>query len=234
MQAAFADVTAQQRQRRRQRQQQHRLNETTNGHAPGHEQLDTSEYPSSSSSSEVEDNDDQNQRYSQQRLERAHLRSSTPLQLLQARSYEIEKSLFIYLLLFRCIVSIITSRTIFAPDEHWQSLEVAHRIVFGYGFETWEWRDPRSTNSSSNSNGWGSGPIRSPLYPAMFVLPYWLLYKLGLDNTRLLVSKSHLDYRKLISRKFLNAIDSTTQFVASSTGRFDRSIYLQAGTKITQ
>lgn len=25
------------------------------------------------------------------------------------------------------------------PDEHWQSSEVAHRLVFGYGFLTWEW-----------------------------------------------------------------------------------------------
>ncbi|KAJ6296068.1 hypothetical protein OIU78_023996 [Salix suchowensis] len=25
-------------------------------------------------------------------------------------------------------------------DEHWQALEVAHRIVFGYGHLTWEWR----------------------------------------------------------------------------------------------
>lgn len=171
MQAA-ADVTARRR---------HQLYETTNGHAPGSEQLDTSNYPSSS------EEDDIKQVPLRQRTERVLLRYSTPLQLLQSQAYATERCLFIYLLLFRCVVAIITSRTIFAPDEHWQSLEVAHRIVFGYGFETWEWRDPRS---DATNNGWGSGPIRSPLYPALFVLPYWVLYKFGLDNTRLLVSDS--------------------------------------------
>jgi hypothetical protein len=193
MQAA-ADVTIQRR---------HRLNETTNGHAPGHEELDVSEYPSSS---EEEDNDDQKQTHSRQRQERARLRSSTPSQLLQAQRYATEKSLFLCLLLFRCIVAIITSRTIFAPDEHWQSLEVAHRIVFGYGYETWEWQDPRTKGDV----GWASGPIRSPLYPAIFVLPYWLLYKLGLDNTRLLVSGHAFISPLTTSSSRHTSIDSST------------------------
>ncbi|ORY52951.1 hypothetical protein BCR33DRAFT_711359, partial [Rhizoclosmatium globosum] len=29
--------------------------------------------------------------------------------------------------------------TFFSPDEYWQSLEVAHEYVFGYGYLTWEW-----------------------------------------------------------------------------------------------
>jgi len=160
-----ADGTARQRPRRTQ---------STNGHAPGAEQMAASSYPSSS------EGEEQEQAPIRLSPEDSRLRYSTPLQLIQGQVYTTERSLFVYLLLFRCIVAIITSRTVFAPDEHWQSLEVAHRIVFGYGYETWEWHDPRS--------GWGSGPIRNPLYPAMFVPIFWVLQKLALDNTPLLVS----------------------------------------------
>ncbi|RVW88404.1 GPI mannosyltransferase 3 [Vitis vinifera] len=31
-------------------------------------------------------------------------------------------------------------QTYFNPDEHWQALEVAHNIAFGYGHLTWEWK----------------------------------------------------------------------------------------------
>lgn len=32
-------------------------------------------------------------------------------------------------------------QTFFQPDEFYQALEPAHRLVFGYGHLTWEWRD---------------------------------------------------------------------------------------------
>jgi phosphatidylinositol glycan class B len=65
-------------------------------------------------------------------------------------------------------------RTFFQPDEYWQTLEVAHQLVFGYGYLTWEWRlEP--------------GPIRSPLVPLFYSLPYWLLDSLRLDHTEALV-----------------------------------------------
>ena len=57
--------------------------------------------------------------------------------------------------------ALLTSRTFFQPDEYWQSLEIAHRIVFGYGYRTWEWTsDP---------------PLRSIVHPALFVPLYKLL-----------------------------------------------------------
>ncbi|PSR83058.1 hypothetical protein PHLCEN_2v5862 [Hermanssonia centrifuga] len=59
------------------------------------------------------------------------------------------------------------------PDEFFQSLEVAHHLVFGYGHLTWEWLSPK--------------PIRSILYPALNVPIYWLLKVLRLDGTKLLV-----------------------------------------------
>ena len=39
--------------------------------------------------------------------------------------------LFLCLLTYR-LLSALVCKTAFVPDEHWQSLEVAHRLVFGY------------------------------------------------------------------------------------------------------
>lgn len=75
------------------------------------------------------------------------------------------------------LLNALISRTFFQPDEYWQSLEVAHRLAFEYGYETWEWR----------ALG-GHGGIRSALYPALFVPVYWALEKARLDQTALLVS----------------------------------------------
>ena len=49
--------------------------------------------------------------------------------------------------------SVIFTQTFFVPDEYWQSTEVAHRQVFGYGYLTWEWK----------------AQIRSYFYPFIFV-----------------------------------------------------------------
>lgn len=67
----------------------------------------------------------------------------------------------------------LATQTFFQPDEYYQSLEVAHHLVFGYGHLTWEWLTPK--------------PIRSILYPLLNVPIYLLLQSLGLDDTRLLV-----------------------------------------------
>ncbi|KAJ6497068.1 glycosyltransferase family 22 protein [Mycena vitilis] len=67
----------------------------------------------------------------------------------------------------RILVALCTS-TVFQPDEYFQSLEPAHRLVFGYGHLTWEWLSPR--------------PIRSILYPALNVPIYWFLKTTGLDT----------------------------------------------------
>ena len=67
----------------------------------------------------------------------------------------------------------LATQTFFQPDEYFQSLEVAHRLVYGYGHLTWEWLSPK--------------PIRSILYPALNIPVYWILNVLGLDETLLLV-----------------------------------------------
>ncbi|RHW69042.1 GPI alpha-mannosyltransferase III [Trypanosoma brucei equiperdum] len=69
---------------------------------------------------------------------------------------------FIYRL-FLCA----TIRTVEAPDEWWQSTEVAYNMVFGKGHLPWEWR-------------YG---LRSVLFPAVVALPFYLLKLLGRDTT---------------------------------------------------
>jgi hypothetical protein len=72
----------------------------------------------------------------------------------------------------RLLLALLTSG-FFQPDEYFQALEPAHRAVFGYGHLTWEWTaDP---------------PIRSFVYPSLFVPAYALIKAFHLENTFLLV-----------------------------------------------
>ncbi|KXN91514.1 GPI mannosyltransferase 3 [Leucoagaricus sp. SymC.cos] len=64
------------------------------------------------------------------------------------------------------IVIAISTRTVFQPDEYFQSLEPAFHLVFGYGHLTWEWLSDT--------------PVRSIIYPALNVPLYWLLKVTGL------------------------------------------------------
>ncbi|CAK9140301.1 unnamed protein product [Ilex paraguariensis] len=72
---------------------------------------------------------------------------------------------FVLCLAIRMANSLLV-QTYFNPDEHWQSLEVAHRIAFGYGHLTWEWKKG----------------IRSYLHPMLFALLYRVLALLHLDT----------------------------------------------------
>nr|XP_045015866.1 GPI mannosyltransferase 3 isoform X2 [Jaculus jaculus] len=62
-------------------------------------------------------------------------------------------------------------QTSFVPDEYWQSLEVAHRMVFNYGYLTWEWTEQ----------------LRGYTYPLIFASIYKILYLLGKDSVQLLI-----------------------------------------------
>ncbi|ODQ64611.1 hypothetical protein NADFUDRAFT_42918 [Nadsonia fulvescens var. elongata DSM 6958] len=37
------------------------------------------------------------------------------------------------------VFNALSIKTFFQPDEYWQSLEPAHKLVYGYGYLTWEW-----------------------------------------------------------------------------------------------
>ncbi|KAL9243696.1 hypothetical protein vseg_017553 [Gypsophila vaccaria] len=73
---------------------------------------------------------------------------------------------FFYVCLAVRVVNALLIQTYFNPDEHWQSLEVAHRLVFGYGHLTWEWEKG----------------IRSYLHPLLFAVLYKVLAFLHLDT----------------------------------------------------
>ncbi|KIM28889.1 glycosyltransferase family 22 protein [Serendipita vermifera MAFF 305830] len=71
------------------------------------------------------------------------------------------------------VTQALLTQTFFQPDEYFQSLEVAHRAVFGYGQLTWEWSIER--------------PIRSIVFPSLWIPVYWILYKTNLHNTGALI-----------------------------------------------
>lgn len=83
-----------------------------------------------------------------------------------ALSRGFESYRIIGLILFVRISSVFLVKTWYVPDEYWQSLEVAHNKVFGYGALTWEWQKG----------------IRSYLYPGVFAVIYSVLKLTGLDN----------------------------------------------------
>ncbi|GMH01018.1 hypothetical protein Nepgr_002857 [Nepenthes gracilis] len=78
--------------------------------------------------------------------------------------------IFLLCLTVRIINSLLV-QTYFNPDEHWQALEVAHHIVFGYGHLTWEWKTG----------------IRGYLHPLLFALLYKVLALLHLDSPWLMM-----------------------------------------------
>lgn len=69
------------------------------------------------------------------------------------------------------ILSVFVVKTWYVPDEYWQSLEVGHKLTFGYGYMTWEW----------------SKGIRSYIHPLSIAAVYKALAWLGLDQVEYLV-----------------------------------------------
>ncbi|XP_034944229.1 GPI mannosyltransferase 3 [Chelonus insularis] len=78
--------------------------------------------------------------------------------------------IMIFMIFWR-IISVAIVQTYHVPDEYWQSLEVAHRLAFGYGYLTWEWREK----------------IRSYICPFLISVIYKILAILRLDYTELLI-----------------------------------------------
>ncbi|XP_075216622.1 phosphatidylinositol glycan anchor biosynthesis class B [Lycorma delicatula] len=74
------------------------------------------------------------------------------------------------------VIYMFIVRSYFVPDEYWQSLEIAHKTVFGYGYVTWEWKEE----------------IRSFFYPSCFTVLYKVLEILHLDYVGLLITLPRL------------------------------------------
>lgn len=79
--------------------------------------------------------------------------------------------IFVICLLFRYLNAYLT-RTYDNPDEYWQGQEVAHHLVFGYGYLTWEWQEK----------------IRSFAHPLTVATIYKCLKSLGLDHSYILIA----------------------------------------------
>ncbi|XP_067130582.1 GPI mannosyltransferase 3 [Centruroides vittatus] len=84
--------------------------------------------------------------------------------------------LIFIILIFHSIISSFLVQTFYVPDEYWQSLEVAHRYVFGYGYLTWEWKES----------------IRSCTYPLAIAFIYKILNVVNLDNLKCLILSPRL------------------------------------------
>ena len=78
---------------------------------------------------------------------------------------------FLAFLLFR-LSSVLIVQTSYAPDEYWQSLEVAHNMAFGYGYLTWEWKEG----------------LRSYLHPFIFYVFYKILHFFSIDFPPILIT----------------------------------------------
>ncbi|XP_031641017.1 GPI mannosyltransferase 3-like [Contarinia nasturtii] len=89
---------------------------------------------------------------------------------------------FVAFLLLR-LLSVFVVKTWYVPDEYWQSLEVAHKLTFGYGYMTWEW----------------SKGIRSYIHPLSIAVVYRALAWLGFERVQYLVLAPR------ISQAFLSA-----------------------------
>lgn len=70
------------------------------------------------------------------------------------------------------LASVFLVQTYFVPDEYWQSLEVAHKFAFGYGYLTWEW----------------VLGIRNYIHPLIIAFIFKVLQIFGLDSATLIVN----------------------------------------------
>lgn len=82
----------------------------------------------------------------------------------------LHSKIFLILVFWR-ICSVFVVQTFHVPDEYWQSLEVAHKLAFDYGYLTWEWHTG----------------IRSYLYPFLISILYSVLKFLNLDYPSLII-----------------------------------------------
>ncbi|XP_041794364.1 GPI mannosyltransferase 3 [Chelmon rostratus] len=76
----------------------------------------------------------------------------------------------VFCLIFR-LINCFLVQTSFVPDEYWQSVEVSHRMVFNYGYLTWEWK----------------AGIRGFSYPLLFAFIYKILHLINFDSVYLLI-----------------------------------------------
>ncbi|XP_059089161.1 GPI mannosyltransferase 3-like [Tigriopus californicus] len=104
------------------------------------------------------------------------------------------------------------SQTWHVPDETWQSVEIAHRMVFGYGYETWEWTEG----------------IRSYLHPLLFVPGLAWVQALNWDSTRMVILVPRLT-QGLVSVIGDLSFVATAQRLASSSDKLQWMVFVYIG-----
>ncbi|XP_024976970.1 GPI mannosyltransferase 3 isoform X3 [Cynara cardunculus var. scolymus] len=112
-----------------------------------------------------------------------------------ASQFPSSKKILLLCLVFRMTNSLFV-QTYFNPDEHWQALEVAHRITFGYGHLTWEW----------------TKGIRSYLHPMIFAVLYKVLSVLHLDTPLFMLTNWFMFY--CITRTLSNSLETVLTVVS--------------------
>lgn len=75
------------------------------------------------------------------------------------------------ILAFR-VANAMAMKTFFDPDEFYQSHEIAHSAVYGYGYKTWEW----------------DVGLRSFLHPALLIPAYYFSPKFAYIIVKVLFS----------------------------------------------
>ena len=125
----------------------------------------------SSTSLQSDDLDaDESQNFSSAALEEQEEEEDKRAEIHPLMSSSVIWRLFGAFALFRMHNALLV-KTFFDPDEYWQSLEVAHEFVFGYGHLTWEW----------------THRIRGFAHPLVFASVYKILKVLGIDQVGQLV-----------------------------------------------
>ncbi|KAI5454608.1 glycosylphosphatidylinositol anchor biosynthesis [Naganishia albida] len=98
------------------------------------------------------------------------------------------RNVFLLCLAFRSAVGLVGQKTFFQPDEFYQSLEPAHRMVWGTGYETWEWRDS-FPGLVEGANDAAKGSTRM----------------IGVDTTGSLGDKGNIDWKTRIRSHILDS-----------------------------
>eukprot|EP00127_Corallochytrium_limacisporum_P002498 Clim_evm55s128 gene=Clim_evmTU55s128 len=128
-------------------------------------------------------------------------------------NYLIRENPLLLILIFR-VHNALFLQTSFVADEYWQSLEVAHGLVYGCGLMTWEWEEG----------------LRSYTFPLIFATLYQILRFLGLDSAWALITFPRIlsgivygfaDYATMqLTRRFFGNTAGAIALVLSLTNWF--------------
>eukprot|EP01134_Creolimax_fragrantissima_P006177 CFRG6177T1 len=97
--------------------------------------------------------------------------SQSPIRTLVHSQATNPSSLVVFSIAVVRVLQALSLRTAFVPDEWYQSLEIAHAVVYGRGYITWEWLTH----------------MRGVFHPYLFVFVFKVLHLHGLDSPLALI-----------------------------------------------